>query len=304
MRENTRGGFEVEGLRPTRRATSRRRWTPSPRPAAARRPPRNSSDVGAPHPSSSSTRAARALRVVDLAGSERNRVSGSRGAGARGPGHQREPRGPRQRRRGAADGRGARPLPRPVPTVRGRAGAGARTASSPRFAGRAAAAESASTLRSRAAARASARAPSGASTSRRTALERATRRVRELEAAAAAAPAAGDPPLRRRHRRARRRRPAAAPGPSTRPRRGARRRRPDARRAGPPCGLARRRRGAAAARAEADSWTSVLPRTSWTRTRRPPLPGAKTTTAPTTTTGVAAHDVSRVPVNGQAGVLY
>ena len=210
-----------------------------------------------------------ALRVVDLAGSERNRVSGSRGARLR------EARAINASLAALgnvvaalADGAAHVPFRDSVLTklLRDALGApGARTALVAALApGRAAAAESASTLRfASRCARVRLRAVRRLDIAPDEQLERATRRVRELEAAAAAAPAAGDLAATACAVAAAARAAAAGGGA------GAVRdafavaragRRPDARRA--EAALRAEALPAlealAAARAEADSWTSVL----------------------------------------------
>ena len=271
VRENTRGGFEVEGLRAyaardlaealdlvayglRRRATAATKLNAT----SSRSHTILVVDAGGA-----------ALRVVDLAGSERNRVSGSRGARLR------EARAINASLAALgnvvaalADGAAHVPFRDSVLTklLRDALGApGARTALVAALApGRAAAAESASTLRfASRCARVRLRAVRRLDLAPDEQLERATRRVRELEAAAAAAPAAGDLAATACAVAAAARAAAAGGGA------GAVRdafavaragRRPDARRA--EAALRAEALPAlealAAARAEADSWTAVL----------------------------------------------
>ena len=181
VRENTRGGFEVEGLRAyaardlaealdlvayglRRRATAATKLNAT----SSRSHTILVVDAGGA-----------ALRVVDLAGSERNRVSGSRGVRLREARAISAPRGPRQRRRGARRRRAHVPFRDSVLTrvLRDALGApGARTALVAALApSRAARPSPRRRCASRAAARASACAPSGASTSRRTSSSSARR---------------------------------------------------------------------------------------------------------------------------------
>ncbi|CAH0368766.1 unnamed protein product [Pelagomonas calceolata] len=271
VRENTRGGFEVEGLRAyaardlaealdlvayglRRRATAATKLNAT----SSRSHTILVVDAGGA-----------ALRVVDLAGSERNRVSGSRGVRLR------EARAINASLAALgnvvaalADGAAHVPFRDSVLTklLRDALGVpGARTALVAALApGRAAAAESASTLRfASRCARVRLRAVRRLDLAPDEQLERATRRVRELEAAAAAAPAAGDLAATACAVAAAARVAAAGGGA------GAVRdafavaragRRPDARRA--EAALRAEALPAlealAAARAEADSWTSVL----------------------------------------------
>ena len=311
VRENARGGFEVEGLRAyaardlaealdlvayglRRRATAATKLNAT----SSRSHTILVVDAGGA-----------ALRVVDLAGSERNRVSGSRGARLR------EARAINASLAALgnvvaalADGAAHVPFRDSVLTkFLGRARRSAR-AHAPRRRARAGPRRGGrvrvdAALREPLRARPPARAVRRLDLAPDEQLERATRRVRELEAAAAAAPR-GDLAATACAVAAAARAAAAGGGAGAvrdALRRGARR--PAARTRGaprPPCGLRPPALEAlAAARAEADSWTSVLRRLvdANAALRAAGKRRATTTTSPTTTQGTAARRRRRVPVN-------